>query len=413
MHQTDLFENTENPFHLSDEEQHQLLIDLFQAYYDARKNKRNTRQALEFEWDYESRIFGLHDEIVNGNYAIQPSQCFISFDPVQREIFAARFRDRIVHHLIYNYISPIFEKKFIHDSYSCRKGKGTLYGIKRVQRFIRACSHNYKKECYILKLDIKGYFMSMNRSLLFRKVKDGVEKHAELDSDFNRYLSVLLYLLEKVIFNDPTKNCDIKGSFHHWSGLPPSKSLFHSKKDSGFPIGNLTSQLFSNIYLNDLDHYIKRDLNIKYYGRYVDDFVIIHQDSNHLKSIIPEIRRFMKEHLLLELHPDKIYLQHFTKGVRFLGSIIKPHRIYIQNRTKGNFYHRINKLNDNFEANTCIDISMDTIRQCLSRINSYLGLIIHYNTYKLRKKILTEHISFLFWKYFFIGKRYHKICKRI
>ena len=148
-----------------------ITLDLFQAYFDARKNKRNTINALAFEKHLEANLFALASEIIERKYAPKPSICFIVDKPVKREIFAADFRDRVIHHFIYNYISPIFEKSFINDSYSCRKGKGTHYGIKRIDHFIRSCSQNYSKDCYILKLDIKGYFMAMNRSLLYDKVK--------------------------------------------------------------------------------------------------------------------------------------------------------------------------------------------------------------------------------------------------
>src|SRR3989344_410607 len=129
-----------------------LLYDLFQAYYDARKNKRRTINALSFEIDYETKLFELYEEIKNEKYEISPSICFICFKPVKREIFAADFRDRIIHHLIYNYINPYFERLFLNDIYSCRAGKGTSYGIKRLDHFNRSCSENYKKDCYILKL---------------------------------------------------------------------------------------------------------------------------------------------------------------------------------------------------------------------------------------------------------------------
>ena len=150
---------------MQEPKQTQLLYDLFQAYYDARRNKRNTVNALAFEIDYERKLFTLYQEIISGQYEPGQSVCFISFKPVQREIFAASFRDRVVHHLIYSYISPIFERYFISDAYSCRTGKGTSYGIKRLDHFIRSCSRNYHQDCYILKLDISGYFMFMDRSI--------------------------------------------------------------------------------------------------------------------------------------------------------------------------------------------------------------------------------------------------------
>ena len=247
-----------------------LLYDLFQAYYDARKNKRSTMNALAFEIDYEKKIFELFEDIKNRKYELGRSVCFISFDPVQREVFAADFRDRIVHHLIFNYINPIFERLFINDSYSCRIGKGTSYGIKRVDHFIRSCSQNYTKDCYILKMDIKGYFMAMDRNILYQKIEKILARFgakAGLDID------LILFLVRKVIFHDPTENCAIRGSKEDWVGLPKSKSLFFAGKGKGFPIGNLTSQLFGNIYLNDLDCFVKYKLGFKYYGRYVDDFL--------------------------------------------------------------------------------------------------------------------------------------------
>jgi len=143
-----------------------ILADLFKAYFDARRNKRNTINALAFEKHFEEAIFKLYDDIISGQYKPSRSICFIVNRPVKREIFAANFRDRVVHHLIYNYLSLLAEGTFINDSYSCRTGKGIHYGIKRIARFIRSCSQNYQEDCYILKLDIKGYFMSMNRSFL-------------------------------------------------------------------------------------------------------------------------------------------------------------------------------------------------------------------------------------------------------
>ena len=164
------------------EENKNLLYDLFQAYYDARKNKRFTTNALSFEIDYESKLFLLYKELINETYKIGQSICFISFKPVKREIFAADFRDRIVHHLVYNYISPIFEKLFLNDIYSCRVGKGTSYGIKRVNHFIRSCSLNYKKDCYILKLDINGYFMSIDKHILYKKVEQNIKNYQKNDN---------------------------------------------------------------------------------------------------------------------------------------------------------------------------------------------------------------------------------------
>jgi len=386
MGQLDLFEE-----HL----RQQLLKDLFAAYFDARRNKRNTINALAFEINFESNLFNLYEEIITGKYKIKPSICFINFSPVQREIFAADFRDRVVHHLLYNYISPIFEKTFINDSYSCRKGKGTHYGIKRLNKFIRSCSENYLKDCYILKLDISGYFMAMNRTLLYEKVRNVLHSY-DRTIDFN--LSTVLNLIKKVIYNDPTKNCSIKGKKSDWTGLPKTKSLFYANENCGLPIGNLTSQLFGNVYMNEFDHFVKKELGIKYYGRYVDDFVIVHQNKDYLKSLIPKIRNYLQKELHLQLHPNKIYLQHFSKGVQFLGVIIKPYRIYVSKRTKGNFYAMIHKWNAIINSKNCLTEKEKTMFFC--SVNSYLGIMKHYKTGNLRRKIIFEKVDEKFWDYF-------------
>lgn len=364
----------------------QLHEDLFAAYYDARKNKRNTINALAFELKYESKLYKLFEDIEERKYEIAPSICFINFDPVQREIFAADFRDRVVHHLVFNYINIIFDKTFINDSYSCRKNRGTHYGIKRIRRFISQCSENYTKDCYIMKLDIEGYFMRMDRDILYDKV---IKVLKENSSNLLCEYELIKYLIQKIIFNDPTTNCKIKGKKSDWEGLPESKSLFCAEANKGLPIGNLTSQLFGNIYLNDFDHFVKNDLKIKYYGRYVDDFVLIHPDKSYLLECREKIRKHLKSKLTLTLHPKKFYLQHYKKGVQFVGTYIKPFRIYVGKRCKANFYKKVKVWNERFEK---LKIKPSLHEKMLFRanINSYLGLMKHYNTYKLRKKIISS-----------------------
>ena len=360
----------------------QLLLDLFRAYFDARKNKRSTVNALAFEDGYEEKLFKLHEDIASRRYKIGRSICFIVDKPVKREIFAADFRDRVVHHLIFNYIAPIFEKHFIGDSYSCRIGKGTSYGIKRVDHFIRSCSENYQKDCWILKLDIQGYFMAMDRDILYKKVESRLKivKNPSFD------LETVLYLIRMVVFNDPTENCRVKGNREDWIGLPRSKSLFFAGEGKGFPIGNLTSQLFGNIYLDGFDHFVREKLGVRHYGRYVDDMVFVHSDKEFLKSVVPKIRDHLRNGLELELHPKKIYFQHFTKGVSFLGAFIKPWRIYVGKKTKANFYEKARAWNEFAERNDGFRGEVEA-GKFISCVNSYLGVMKHYDTYKLRRKI--------------------------
>ncbi len=267
--------------------------------------------------------------------------CFVIKDPVYREVFAASFRDRIVHHLLYNWLSPIFERYFIYDSYSCREGKGTLFGVQSLSHHIRSCSENYQKPCYILKLDIEGYFMSINRQRLFDLVSSRLLSYSSRHKcDFD--VPLALRLLSLVIFNDPTKGCYRKGRLSDWNSIPRSKSLFYAKEGCGLPIGNLTSQLFSNIYLSPLDEFVKRDLKFTHYGRYVDDFFLVSQSRDALLEAIPKIRDFLFSSLYLRLHPRKVHLASMEKGVRFLGQVVRPHFIYphadLLRRAREHFY---------------------------------------------------------------------------
>jgi retron-type reverse transcriptase len=313
----------------------ELLADLIVAYYDARKNKRHTANQLKFEfYDLEFNLYGLWREICQREYKISPSIAFVIEKPTKREIFAATFRDRVVHHLVYNYIAKWWSKQFIYDSYSCQIGKGTHFGIKRIDHFMRRASGNYARPAWVLKLDISGYFMHMNRDLLWQFCQKGLVKQPDL-VDWQREL--LAYLLPIIIFNDPTKGVIIKGKLSDWADLPRSKSLFAAPANCGFPIGNLTSQLFSNIYLHQLDCFAQYNLGLKNYGRYVDDFIIVDKTKAKLKVLVGKIRRFLKKELMLTLHPHKVYLQPVKHGVGFLGAKIKPYRVLPGQRLVKNY----------------------------------------------------------------------------
>ena len=376
------------------------LEELFTAYFECRKNKRNTTNALAFEIDYENSLVQLGEEINSGTYKIDRSIAFIVDKPVKREIFAADFRDRVVHHLIIGKLNHLFEKQFIHDSYSCRVEKGTHFGIQRVDRFIRQCSANYTKDCYILKLDLQGFFMSINKNILFAKLEKFIkEKYQSTDKD------LLIKLCKQIILNDPTKNCIIKGYKSDWDNLPQTKSLFHSKPNCGLPIGNLTSQVFANFYMDSFDHFVKHDLKIRYYGRYVDDFVIVHEDKEYLRNLITKLSEYLQSELQTTIHPKKIYFQHYSKGVKFLGTVILPNRIYIADRTKGNFYNAIEKQNQIARDHKP---SKEEQQAFQSSMNSYLGIMKHYKSYKLRKEMIFKNLSAWWWNYVYLSGG---ICK--
>lgn len=227
--------------------------------------------------------------------------------------------------------------------------------------------------------------MHINRKLLFEKLRQLIHMYYT-----GADKPLVLEITQKIIFNDPAKNCIIKGSKRDWLGLPDNKSLFHSTKDCGLPIGNLTSQVFANFYMHAFDAFVTRDLGIKYYGRYVDDFIIVHPQKDFLTSLIPILSHFLLSTLHLTLHPHKIYLQHCSKGVKFLGTVIKPNRIYIANRTKGNFYAAIEKQNRIIRNRKPGNTEKAAF---LSSMNSYLGIMKHYKSYKLRKRILFRYLS--------------------
>ncbi|MDP2104109.1 MAG: RNA-directed DNA polymerase [Candidatus Gracilibacteria bacterium] len=382
------------------------LSELFEAYYECRRHKRKTVNALAFELDYESNLIALYEEVKNRTYSVGKSIAFIVDKPVKREIFAGDFRDRVIHHSIIRKLNPLFEKLFIHDSYSCREGKGTLFGIKRVDTFIRGASENYTRDAYILKLDIEGFFMNIDRSVLLTQIRKVIDtKYVGDDKE------ELFWLCQKVVRNDPTTNCIIKGRREDWVGLPRSKSLFFARPGVGLPIGNLTSQVFANLYLHDLDIFIKKKLKIRHYGRYVDDFILIHEDGRYLKGLIGEIRSFLSEHLGLSLHPNKIYFQPFSKGVSFLGALIKPHRIYVGKRIKTNLFVEIERINRMIVEDTKVLHDREIQKHILSSLNSYLGLMQHFDTFTIRKKLLLG-LDASFWNYFYISERYRLIVAK-
>lgn len=244
--------------------------------------------------------------------------------------------------------------------------------------------------------------MSINKNILYKKIEEVLFiKKQFLTTEYDFIISII----KEVIYNDCTTNSVFKWEKDDYIWLPKNKSLFFSKKWYWLPIWNLTSQLFSNIYLNSFDWHIKKELNIKYYGRYVDDFYIVHKDKDFLLSLIPKINNYLQNDLDLTLHPKKKYIQHYTKWVLFLWVFIKPHRTYIRKRTIGFFYEKIQELNNRLKDNNN-KINKELQFDFLSAINPYLGMIKNHKSYKIRKKILLNNVSAYFWNYFYISNNY-------
>lgn len=366
------------------------LAGLLEAYYDCRRNKRKTASALVYEMDYESRLIALRDRINTRTYAPGKSICFVVTRPRYREVFAASFEDRIVHHYIALRLEPLFEQAFCPYTYNCRKGKGQLYGTNMLRQQIIECSDNYATDCYIMKLDLRGFFMSIDKCILADMIDRFVEeKYTGEDKDDLRQLCRI------VILHEPEKNCERHSPASYWNYLPANKSLFTNGEGKGVAIGNLFAQLFANFLLNSLDWMIE-DLGIKYHGRYVDDFYMIHPDKTVLLSAVPKIREKLSE-LGLELNERKFYLQHYTKGVEFTGSIVKPNRVYTCNRTVTNFIAAIRRLNKAKDLRQA--------EHAVNSINSYLGLLRHNNEYNTRKRVL-RMIESQAYEYVYIKKNY-------
>lgn len=379
-----------------------VLEDLWRAYYDARKHKRNTSNAIQFELQLEHNIYQLYQEIIENRYEISPSICFIVNKPVKREIFAANFRDRVVHHYVMNKLMYIFENQFIDDTYSCRVGKGTLYGIRKLQKFILSCTENYQKEAFILKLDIQGYFMNIRKPLLYQKMEALIRKKYEGDD-----LERLLALVKCIVLNDPTRNCIFKGRKSDWNGLPANKSLFTTPKDCGLPIGNLTSQIFANYYLSDFDRFMKENLRLKYFGRYVDDFFIVHRNRMYLKSLIPLINDYLYSTLGAKVHPKKIHLQSYVKGVNYLGMFVLPYRMYLSKRTKGNFFATMATVVD--YRSLCLQSPYKEEQKSIeASLNSYFGSSAHSCSYKFCSQMI-DVFSDCWLQQYEIDTLYHKV----
>jgi len=286
---------------------------------------------------------------------------FVVTKPKAREVWAANFRDRIVHHVLYNRYSGVFYRSFIHDSYACIPEKGTLRAAKRVQHFMRSATKNHTEDAWYLKADVANFFVTINKSildaLLLKKITD----------------LWWVNLTRIILHKDPTENVFIKSPIGVLKKVPPHKSLLNAPKGFGLPIGNLSSQFFANVYMDVLDQYAKHSLKARYYARYVDDIVVIGNDGCELHEKYAHMATFAEDNLGIKFHPNKKEINKIEHGVNFVGYIIKPRCMYIRRSTINNAYKNIEMRED-----------FCTLR---STVNSYLGLMSHANAYKERRKM--------------------------
>lgn len=301
---------------------------------------------VKFELYLEDNLFNLHSDLLSGNYIHDPYVDFYICDPKRRHIHKASVRDRVLHQAIFRVLYPIFDKHFISDSYSSRNHKGTHLGVIRLAKAGRKITKNWRRSAHALKCDVKRFFDSIDhetlKTLLSRRIS---EKET---SDF---IDMLLRTFEKT----------------------PGK---------GLPLGNVTSQLFANVYLDELDQYVKHVLKIKYYFRYCDDFVILSEDKESLEKLVNQIRTFISDKLKLELHPNKISIRKFRQGIDFLGYVTLPNIAVVRTKTRNRIKRKVEAAIREYETGI---ISKNTM---LGILNSYLGVLSHCRNKILSQKLL-------------------------
>lgn len=318
---------------------------IFAAWREFQSGKMKKADVLDFAKNFEENLLKLRSDLIFGRYEHGDYQSFFVCDPKRRHIHKASVCDRVLHHAVHRVLCLIFDKSFIFDSYSSRNGKGTHKAIGRFRKFAWKLSQNNTKTVWVLKCDIRKFFDSVDQKILLSIIKNKIKD------------CKLLNLIEKIIFG------------------------FKIENRKGIPLGNLTSQLFSNIYLNELDQFVKRKLRVKYYVRYVDDFVILSRDKAYLENLIGEISKFLAEKLELQLHPQKIIIGKYHKGIDFLGYVIFPHHNILRTKTKKRIFKRIRDKRFRLKSDL---ISETHFNQSLQ---SYFGILKHCQGFGIKKRI--------------------------
>ena len=317
------------------------LENLLLAYKEFRTGKSKKKDVIEFEFNLMQNLIDLHNDLRNYTYTHNKYINFKINDPKPRDIHKALVRDRVLHHAIYRQLYPFFDKTFISDSYSCRNNKGTHKSLDQFTNFTRKESENYTKQCFILKCDIKKFFASIDQDILLKILKRKI-----IDQN-------IISLLENILKSFCIENKTVKG----------------------LPLGNLTSQLLVNIYMNEFDQYVKHTLKVKFYIRYVDDFVFISKDKKYLEDILENIKRYLEINLKLNLHENKVFIKTIYSGVDFLGFIHFPKYKILRTATKRRMFKKLKE--NNYKENS---------------VTSYLGLLGHGNTFKIKNKISDKSI---------------------
>ncbi|MBP7846154.1 MAG: group II intron reverse transcriptase domain-containing protein [Candidatus Pacebacteria bacterium] len=308
---------------------------LLEAWQEFLRGKKKRKDVQEFEGNFMSNVLNLHNDLKSGKYKHSDYEHFKVSDPKPRDIHKAKVRDRLLHHSLYRVLYPLYDKKFSFSSFSCRNFKGTHKAIEYFYQCFLKESKNNTRTVWVLKCDIRKFFANIDQCVLFEILQKYIE-------DEN-----LLKLLKEII------------------------SSFNSGKVGvGLPLGNLTSQLFVNIYMNEFDQFVKHKLKVKYYVRYCDDFVFLSTDKDFLLKTLDKVNLFLNNRLKLKLHPNKVSIKTFASGVDFLGWVHFPKHRVLRTSTKRRAYKK-------FRAGWSEESKQ-----------SYLGLLSHGNTYKIQAELL-------------------------
>ncbi|MES2959767.1 MAG: RNA-directed DNA polymerase [Pseudomonadota bacterium] len=341
-----------------------LFEQLARAWLDCRRHKRTSASAIAFEAHLERNLCDLHDELASGAYAPGRSVCFVVTHPRPREVWAAEFRDRIVHHLLYNRIAPRFHSGFVADSCACIPGRGTLYGARRLEHQVRSVTANWSRPAYYLKCDLANFFVSIDKHVLLAQLQRRVTE------------PWWMALATTILMHDPRTDVLLRGRRSELALVPPHKSLFNAPADHGLPIGNLSSQFFANVLLDDVDQFVKHRLRAPHYVRYVDDMVLLHPSAQWLGQARQQIELRLAE-LHLQLNPRKTIVQPLSRGVDFVGHVIKPWRRITRRKTVTTALQRV------------ATAPAEDLRQVA---NSYFGLLrqdqSHHDRARLARVVL-------------------------
>lgn len=312
------------------------LENILDAWKEFSRGKKSRKDVQEFERDLMTNIISLHRDLVAKTYRHSAYQAFKISDPKPRDIHKASVRDRLLHHAIHRNLMPFFERTFISDSTSCQKGKGTHRALQRFKHFTNSVSMNDTKTVWVLKCDIKKFFANIDQTILLEILAGYIP-----DRDIVWLISIIV------------------GSFHS------------SAPGVGLPLGNFTSQLLVNIYMNEFDQFMKHKMKAVHYIRYADDFAVLSRDRAYLERILPLMQEFLWDRLRLTMHPNKISIETLASGVDFLGWMHFPHHRVLRTATKRRMF-----------ANPGIYAADEAV------VNSYKGLLSHGNGWNLTKHIL-------------------------